>query len=88
MARNLTFVRSKDWIASVYELTEAIAMMFAAFYIFNMEFPKLLRSTFTYIKNNVFQVNDDITRKDEKLTKLNYNYLNDIFCCIKLLYIF
>ena len=64
-------------------------MMFAALFIlYIIEYPKLLKSTFMYIKSNAFQVKDDITRKDKILTKLNYNYLNDIFYCIKPLYIF
>lgn len=51
------------------EFTEAVALMFASFYLFNLQFPKKLKSSMTFFREYIFNIQDNIAKIDKKVAK-------------------
>ena len=57
-------------ICSTAEFVDTVALMFASFYIFNVEFHMMLKSTQNLFTKHVFGIADLSGTKDEKIAQL------------------
>ena len=55
-------------MCKVTEFTEAVPLMFALFYVFNISYPKELASTLHYLQKYVFAIDDGTS--SNKVAKL------------------
>ena len=62
-------VMEGELLCQCKELTDAIALLFASFYLFNISFPKGLSSTLKFITRYFFNI-ADTTISDAKVARL------------------
>ena len=65
-------------IAKTQCFLKAFEIFFSAFYIFNLEYPKALKATLTFIQKEIIQLNDgapEIGRVINLITKLKRTFL-------------